>query len=582
MARIEVWSPSATTLSVQVGGETYDLSRDGDWWSAEVADATPGADYAFLVDDDDTPLPDPRTRWQPAGVHGPSRLYDDSAYEWSDASWTGRQLGGSVLYETHIGTFTATGTLDAAIQRLDHLVELGVDLIELLPVNAFNGDWGWGYDGVDWYAVHDPYGGPDALKRFVDAAHGKGLGVVLDVVYNHLGPSGAYLEKFGPYFTDKHSTPWGPGLNLDGPGSDVVRRYILDNALMWLRDFHIDALRLDAVHALVDEGATHILEELAAEVAALSVHTGRPLSLIAESDLNDPTLVTAREAGGYGLTAQWSDDLHHALHASLTGERQGYYVDFGSLDGLAKTLCGAYFHDGTWSTFRGRHHGRPVDRRRTPGVRFLAYLQDHDQVGNRATGDRISATLSPGLLKVGAALYLTSAFTPMLFMGEEWAASTPWQFFTSHPEPELAQAVRDGRRSEFAAHGWDEDEVPDPQDEKTFTGSKLVWAEVEQGEHAQVLDFYRRLIAIRRELPELSDPRLDEVFVRTSAEDSDDRWVVMRRGRIAVVANLGSERCEVPVYGTPQAALLTSSTGFLYRDGIVELDGESVVIARLV
>lgn len=582
MARFEVWAPSATSIRVRTGETEHELTRDDrDWWSAEVADASAGDDYAFLVDDDPTPLPDPRSLWQPAGVHGPSRLYDHGAYEWSDDDWTGRQLAGSVVYELHVGTFSEDGTLDAAVGRLDHLVELGIDLVELLPVNAFNGEWGWGYDGVDWYAVHAPYGGPDALKRFVDACHERGLGVVLDVVYNHLGPSGAYLDRFGPYFTDRHATPWGPAINLDGPHSDEVRRYVIDNALMWLRDFHVDGLRLDAVHALVDDRAIHILEALAIAVQRLSVHTGRPLSLIAESDLNDPRLVTSREAGGYGLTAQWSDDFHHAVHAAVTGERQGYYRDFGSLAALAKTYTKVFFHDGIWSSFRGRTHGRQVDVFRVPAHRFLGYLQDHDQIGNRATGDRISATLSPGLLKVGAALYLTSAFTPMVFMGEEWAAGTPWQFFTSHPEPELAQAVREGRRAEFGAHGWCTDDVPDPQDPATFHRSGLDWSELECDEHAEMLDFYRRLVALRRERPAFTDPGLTGVSVRTSGADKDDRWLVVARGRLRVVANLSDRRLDVPVDGSPRAALLASSTGFVYRDGAVQLDGESVVIVEL-
>ena len=296
-------------------------TEDGTW-RVTVGDAGPGTDYAFLLGDDDTPLPDPRSRWQPAGVHGPSRLHDPQAYEWKDEAWTGRQLAGSVLYELHIGTFTPEGTFAAAVDRLDHLAALGVDLVEVMPVNAVNGEWNWGYDGVAWYAVHEPYGGPDGFKHFVDACHQRGIGVVLDVVYNHLGPSGAYLPRFGPYFKDGRNT-WGELLNLDGPRSARVRRHILDNALMWLHEFHVDGLRLDAVHALVDLGALHLLEELAAEVDALSAHVRRPLTLIAESDQNDPRLVRSRDAGGYGLTAQWDDDVHHALHALLTGERRG-------------------------------------------------------------------------------------------------------------------------------------------------------------------------------------------------------------------------------------------------------------------
>jgi maltooligosyltrehalose trehalohydrolase len=520
---------------------------DDGWWRASAPDAAP--DYAFQLDDEPAELPDPRSRWQPDGVHARSRLYDHSAFQWTDSGWTGRQLPGGVVYELHIGTFTPEGTFDAAVGKLDHLVDLGIDFVEVLPVNAFDGQYGWGYDGVLWYATQDSYGGPDGFKRFVDACHARGLAVLLDVVYNHLGPSGAYLDKFGPYFAGQ--TIWGPTLNLDGAQSDEVRRYVIDNALGWLRDFHVDGLRLDAVHALSDRRATHLLEELASEVDALSAHLRRPLTLIAESDLNDPRLVTPREAGGYGLHAQWSDDLHHCLHTTLSGERQGYYADFGSLQALAATLTGVFFHAGTWSSFRGRHHGRPVDTLTASGHRFLAYLQNHDQIGNRATGDRLSATVSPGLLACGAAIVLCSPYTPMIFMGEEWAASTPWQFFASFPDPELADAVRTGRRSEFADHGWDAEDVPDPMDPATFERSKLRWAEVDASGHAEVLATYRALIALRRARPELSDPRLHRLSVDV---DEERRVVVLHRGDLRVVCNLGTGQVE-----TPGAVLFSSA-----------------------
>ena len=577
MALFEVWAPTADRVRLEIAAETHDLTaRDAGWWHAEAA-VEHGTDYAYLIDDD-TALPDPRSRWQPHGVHGPSRYYDHNRYQWSDQSWTGRQLAGCVLYEMHVGTFTAEGTFTAAIERLDHLVDLGIDIVELLPVNAFDGERGWGYDGVAWYAVHRAYGGPDGLKQFVDACHGRGLGVHLDVIYNHLGPSGAYLDKFGPYFTPQHVTPWGPALNLDGPGSDAVRRYLVDNAVMWLRDYHLDGLRLDAVHALVDDRAVHVLEELAIEIDALSTHLRRPLSLVAEADLNETRLITARDSAGYGLTAHWSDDFHHALHTVLTGEDQGYYADFGSLGVLAKTIARMYFHDGTWSSFRGRRHGRPVNTAATPAHRFLGFLQNHDQVGNRAMGDRISATLDPGLLKVGAALVLTSPFTPMLFMGEEWAASTPWQFFTSYPEGTLADAVREGRRAEFADHGWDTSQVPDPQDEQTFLDSKLDWDEVGEPDHGDVLDFYRKAIALRHQRAELTDPRLDGVTVDFSEES---RWLVVSRGALRVVCNFSQRRQTVPLDGAPLGVLIASVPGFVYSDGKVDLDGPSAVVVEL-
>ena len=346
-----------------------------------------GTDYAFRLDGGE-PLADPRSPRQPSGPAGPSRTYDHSAFAWTDDRWRGAPVPGAVIYELHVGTFTPEGTLDAAIGRLDHLVDLGVTVVELMPVAAFPGDHGWGYDGIGLWAVHEPYGGPDALKRFVDACHARGLAVYLDVVYNHVGP-GNRLASFGPYFTDAHLTPWGPAVNLDQPGSDEVRAFFVDNALMWLRDYHLDGLRLDAVHALVDTRALHILEELAVAVDAFAAAAGRSIVLVAESDLNNPRLITARQAGGFGLDAQWNDDFHHAVHALVTGERQGYYSDFGSLSGVAKTLTRAYFHDGTWSAFRGRTHGRPVDTRETPAYRFVVFDQDHDQVGNRAVGDRL-------------------------------------------------------------------------------------------------------------------------------------------------------------------------------------------------
>jgi maltooligosyltrehalose trehalohydrolase len=577
MATFEVWAPGAERVRLRALDADHDLSPiAGGWWRLELPAAGAGTDYAYLLGDDDTALPDPRSRWQPSGVHGPSRLYHDG-YEWGDAGWTGRQLAGSVSYELHVGTFTAEGTFEAAVDRLDHLVDLGVDLVEVLPVNAFNGTHNWGYDGVCWYAVHEPYGGPDGLKRFVDACHRRGLGVVLDVVYNHLGPSGAYLPRFGPYLKEGHNT-WGQLVNLDGPGSAEVRRYIVDNAVMWLRDFHVDALRLDAVHGLVDLGATHLLEQLSAEVDGLSAHLRRPLSLIAESDLNDPRLVTARDCGGYGLTAQWDDDVHHALHAVLTGERHGYYADFGSLDVLAKALTSAFVHDGGWSSFRGRPHGRPVDRTRIPGHRFVAFLQNHDQVGNRALGDRLSTVVSPELLKVAAALLLTGPYTPMLWMGEEWGASTPWQFFTSHPEPELSAQAGAGRLEEFAGHGWSTSDVPDPQQQETFMRSTLDWKEAEREEHAALLEWYRRMIGLRRVRAELTDPRLDRVAV---AYDEAARWLVVSRGGLRVAVNLAAERQQVPLDGTPKAVLLASVPGFVYRHGVIELDGESVAVVEL-
>lgn len=582
MTEFAVWAPDRNRVSVLVGDDRITLEpAPGGWWRTELPDHGHGTDYAFLLDDDSRPLPDPRSPWQPGGVHQRSRVYEHDSFWWTDDAWTGRALAGSVLYELHIGTFTEGGTFDTAIGRLDHLVSLGVDLVEVLPVNAVDGPVNWGYDGVAWYAVTENYGGPDAFKRFVDACHARGMGVVLDVVYNHLGPSGAYLDRFGPYFAG--SNIWGPSLNLDGPGSDEVRRYVIDNALMWLRDFHVDGLRLDAVHALRDGRAQHLLEQLAVEVTALEAHVGRPLSLIAESDLNDPRLITAREGGGYGLTAQWADDVHHSLHTVLTGESQGYYGDFAEagLDGLAHVLTRGFLHEGTWSSFRGRSHGAPIDTARIPGSRLVTYLQNHDQIGNRATGDRLTHTLSPGLLACGAALLFTSGFTPMLFMGEEWGARTPWQFFSRFPDPGLQQAVREGRAKEFADHGWSDvstaDEVPDPNAESTFTDSTLDWAEAEQEPHATLLRMHRELIALRRAWPELSDPWLDSVMVDVHEQA---RTLVVNRGAMRVVVNLGSEPVTLSL-GATITRILLASEPTRSEDDSFTVPAEAFAICRI-
>ena len=572
MSILRVWAPLPTTLELETdGGRTPMTSQAGGWWTGEVGGH--GTDYALVLDGG-PPRPDPRSAWQPQGVHGPSRVLDHDSFAWTDRTWRGAPLAGSVLYELHVGTFTPEGTFDAALGRIDHLVELGISAVELLPCNAFAGRWGWGYDGVAWFAVHEPYGGPDGLKRFVDGCHARGIGVVMDVVYNHLGPAGNYLPEFGPYLTEAHTTPWGPAVNLDRPGSDEVRRYVLDNALMWLRDYHVDGLRIDAVHALVDERATHLLEELSVEVEALGAQLRKSLFLVAESDLNDPRTVSGREAGGLGLDGQWTDDVHHALHATLTGETAGYYGDFHGLDVVAKAMRDAFVHDGRWSSFRERTHGRPVPPS-VPGHRFVVYLQDHDQVGNRATGDRISATLSDGLLMVGAALVLTSPFTPMLWMGEEWGARTAWQFFSDH-DGELGEAVRNGRRAEFASHGWDTQDVPDPQAESTFRSSALDWSEPGQERHAALLAWTRDLIALRRGNPELSDGRRDRV--RTAHGEG---WLVVRRSSVAVVCNMSGLRLAVPVDGAPVAVLLASSSTAACGERLVELDGESVAVVQL-
>ncbi|MEW2068723.1 malto-oligosyltrehalose trehalohydrolase [Streptomyces sp. NPDC007346] len=544
--RFEVWAPEADTVVLEAAEVRCPMERDPlreGWWSAE-AEAADGDRYGFRVDDGPL-LPDPRSRRQPDGPDGPSAVVDQGAYAWRNA-WAGRRLTRAVLYELHVGTYTREGTFDAAAARLGHLAELGVTHVSLMPVCPFPGTNGWGYEGVSLWAVHEPYGGPEGLKRFVDTAHGLGLGVVLDVVHNHLGPSGNHLPAFGPYFTDTHHTPWGAAVNLDAPGSDEVRAFLLGSALAWLREYRLDGLRLDAVHALADTRALTFLEELSTAVDALAVELGRPLGLIAESDLCDPRTTTPRPAGGLGLHAQWNDDFHHALHTALTGESQGYYADFARapLAALAKTVTSVFFHNGTFSTFRGRTHGRPVDVSRSPAHRFVGYAQTHDQIGNRALGDRLAASLPPGLQACAAALVLTGPFTPMLFMGEEWGARTPWQFFTDHTDPELAQAVREGRRREFGAHGWAQEEIPDPQDPATRDRSCLDWSEPEREPHARLLAWYRQLIALRRALPDLHDP--DLASVRT-AFDEDARWLAYRRGDLRIAVNLADGPAAIPL-----------------------------------
>ncbi len=570
MPEFAVWAPTPDTVRVDVDGTVSPMTRGEDgWWRATV-DAAPDARYGFMVDHDPTPLPDPRSPRQPDGVHDRSQLWEPSAR--ADDSWAGRSVDGAVIYELHVGTFTAEGTFDAAIDKLDYLVELGVDFVEVMPVNAFSGTHGWGYDGVLWYAVHEPYGGPDGLVRFVDACHRRGLGVLIDAVFNHLGPSGNYLPRFGPYLSSA-SNPWGEGINIADAQSDEVRRYIIGCALRWMRDFHADGLRLDAVHALFDTTAIHILEELSSETDALAQELGRPLSLIAESDLNDPRTITPRAEHGHGMTGQWADDIHHAIHTAVSGERQGYYADFGSLATLATTLRHGFFHAGTFSSFRQRRHGRPLDTSAIPASRLVAYTCTHDQVGNRALGDRPSQNLTYGQLAVKAALVLSSPYTAMLFMGEEWGASTPFQFFSSHPEPELARATAEGRKKEFADHGWDADDIPDPQDPQTFQRSKLDWSEVDDGDHARLLQIYRDLIALRRNESDLRDPGLDNLVVDY---DETDRWIALRRGGLTIACNLGVRPVAVPFTGE----LVLASEEPARGEASIELRAHSFAILR--
>ncbi|MGD0443709.1 MAG: malto-oligosyltrehalose trehalohydrolase [Edaphobacter sp.] len=542
MHEFAVWAPNARKVAVTIGETAYPMGGpERGWWRICVEQAGPGMDYGFAVDDDSKVWPDPRSEWQPHGVHGLSRVYDQAGFAWSDEKWDAPELSRAVIYELHVGTFTPQGTFDSAIERLDFLVGLGITHVELMPVAAFPGGRGWGYDGAALFAVYEGYGGPDGLKRLVDACHARGLAVLLDVVYNHFGPVGNYSGKFGPYITERHRTPWGGAVNFEDWGSDEVRRFFCDNALMWMRDYHIDGLRLDAVHEYFDRSAIHFMEQLSSEVKELSAKLGRRLVLIAESDLNDPRVVKPIERGGYGMDAQWSDDFHHALFTVLQRQKErGYYVDFGTMAKLAKALSKTFVQDGTtYSQYRGRSHGRSVDD--LSPQQFVGYIQTHDQVGNRALGDRVEQIVGMDRAKVAAGLVFTAPFVPMIFEGEEFAATTPFLYFSDHDDPEMARSVREGRRGEFAAFGWNPVDIPDPGSEETFRRSKLRWDEVHEGRHEEMLEWYRRLIALRRGSPSLNNGEPGQTKVRF---DEERRYLVMERGAVTVICNLGDERME--------------------------------------
>ncbi len=577
MQVFRVWAPFAKKMAVQAGDVRADLRGPDEhgWWGAAVQSAGTGTDYGFVIDDEERAYPDPRSRWQPNGVHGLSRVYDGSAFAWSDDGFQAPPLAEGIIYELHVGTFTPQGTLDSAIEKLDALKDLGITHVELMPVAAFAGRHGWGYDGVSLYAVHEPYGGPDALKRFVNAAHGKGLAVLLDVVYNHFGPAGNYTGKYGPYTTEKHHTPWGGAVNLEDAWSFEVRRFFCDNALMWMRDFHMDGLRLDAVHAFVDRSAIHFLEQLTREIDELESALGRPLVLIAESDLNDPRVVTATEAGGYGIDAQWSDDFHHALFAVLTHEPQGgYYSDFGSMEQLKKSIEETFVYDGAYAKHRKRVHGRPAAH--VSPHRFLGYIQNHDQIGNRAVGDRLHHEVGLDRAMVAAAIVLTAPFIPMIFQGEEWAASAPFQYFADHDDRELARQVSEGRRREFAHFGWDPADFPDPEKKETFERSKLDWTEADRGEHARMFAWYKDLIRLRRSSAALNDGEPGRTRVMC---DAAERWLRMKRGGIELFCNLGDEPALFAVAGAA-SVLLSSRADAVLRDGSITLPPDTAAILR--
>jgi maltooligosyltrehalose trehalohydrolase len=581
--RFTLWAPRQRTPRVRVldgpaAGE-YAMTPSPDnpgEHTVCVPHAGPDASY-FYITDDGRELPDPLSRWQPDGVHGPSRVVDPRAFIWSDADWRGLTLEDLVIYEIHVGTFTPHGTLAAVIPRLAELKSLGVTAIELMPVAQFPGARNWGYDGVDLYAVQNTYGGPDELRRVIDAAHGVGLGVILDVVYNHVGPEGNYLDAFGPYFTEKYRTPWGRALNFDDADSDEVRRFIIDNARYWISEYHVDGLRLDAVHGIFDFSARHLLDEIADAAHTAGEQADRAVLVIAESDLNDPKLVRDRGVYGFGLDAQWSDDFHHAVHAVLTGERNGYYTDFGDVAEIANALREPFVYAGRYSPHRRRRHGAASVG--IPRQRFVVAVQNHDQVGNRAAGERLATLLTPDQLRLAAALLLLSPYVPLLFMGEEYGETNPFLYFIDHTDDDLVDAVRRGRRREFEAFGWSDD-VPDPQAPETFERSKIDWSKATAGTHARLLMLYRDLLALRRE-SSLLRPDGGSLAVA----HGEPGWITVLRepffasqrgepSALLTAFNCSASAADVPLPGSPARAwtlrLSTDAFGYGGSGGTTE------------
>lgn len=535
---VHVWAPSAKSVDLVAGGRRIALRPSSDGaWQMEADEALLKNGYKYSIDGGE-PVPDPRSRWQPAGVHGDSHplpRWDEE--QTRTRGFEAAALDHAVIYEMHVGTFTPEGTYAGAQSKLPHLVRLGVTHVELMPLATFPGGRGWGYDGVDLFAPFPAYGAPHELAEFVGACHAAGLAVLLDVVYNHLGPDGNYLGQFGPYFTDRYRTGWGAALNFDGPQSDEVRRFVIDNALMWLSDYGFDGLRLDAVHAIFSFDAVHVLEELAAAVRELGARLGRRLVLIAESDMNDPRLVRHPNRGGLGLDAHWADDFHHALHRFFTAEASGYYADFNGLEDIATALRDGYVYQGRHSVHRGRRHGRPPAG--LGANQLVVFAQNHDQIGNRAQGERLSMMLGEPLLKAVAALTILSPFVPLLFQGEEWGASTPFLYFTDHENAELGRQVAAGRSREFAGFGW-QGAVPNPQALDTFTRSKLDWSELKQPAHAGMYEWYRQLIQLR------AGKR-----ARTKAAvkfDSAAQWLTCVHGGVLCVFNFAAtaQRVRLP------------------------------------
>jgi maltooligosyltrehalose trehalohydrolase len=499
-----VWAPEADKVSVRVvsGDKKQDIrlgKEEAGYFAGPAEGVCRGDRYVYVLNNTDH-YPDPASRFQPEGVHGPSEVVDPDAFLWGDEGWQTIALKEFILYELHVGTFTAEGTFEAIIPHLDSIKELGITAIELMPVAQFPGRRNWGYDGAYPFAPQNNYGGPEGLKRFVNAAHKKGLCVVLDVVYNHLGPEGNYLHLYGPYFTEKYKTPWGAAVNFDGPYSDAVRHFFISNALHWISEYHIDALRLDAVHGILDFGARHFLSELREAVNLQAKRSGKNVVVIAESDLNDVRIINPPDIGGYGLDAQWNDDFHHALHALLTGEQNGYYEDFGKVKHLAKAFSEGFVYSGEYSAFRKRRHGN--SSKDCPAVKFVVFSQSHDQVGNRMLGERLSGNQSFDKLKLAAGVVFLSPYIPQIFMGEEYAEIAPFHYFIDHSDDALVRAVREGRKKEFVSFGW-EGEPPDPAAADAFDSSRLARDLRAQGKHKILFEFYRELIRLRKEIAAL-------------------------------------------------------------------------------
>jgi maltooligosyltrehalose trehalohydrolase len=575
-----VWAPAVEHVDVVLTGAASDRHRlaavDRGYHEGFVAGLGRDIRYRYAIGD--ALLPDPASRAQPDGVHGDSAIIT-SEWEWSDTEWVGRVITDYVVSEIHVGTFTDPGTFDAAIERLDDLREVGITAIELMPVAQFPGARNWGYDGVFPYAAQWSYGGADGLRRLVDACHTRGLAVILDVVYNHLGPEGNVLGAYGPYFTDRYRTPWGDALNFDARGSDEVRNYFVENALHWVSDFKIDALRLDAVHAIADPSAYPFIEELIDVVHECADREGRHIWVIAESAANDARLVTPKEHGGTGCDAQWNDDFHHALHALLTGERDGYYGDYGRLDDLAVAYREAFVYADRFSRFRGHRFGRSAVR--LPGQRFVVFAQNHDQIGNRAVGDRLSSTVDADRLRLAAAATLCSPFVPLLFMGEEYGETAPFPYFVDHSDAALLDAVRKGRRAEFA-HFAASGEPLDPGATETFAAARLVWKRRDETPHRMLLEWHARLLELRRDRPALR--LLDPTTTRTQVFEDERVLVVLREApgdAVALVLGFGTAdvAVEVELPPGPWTVLLDSHAETRGTGDFANDDGTPVPIA---